>query len=183
MDAIDWAIEGTVNCARREEGLPDLTGTALGSWVTGAATLGVTDAAALAGAGEGLCAGAALAAGFTAAAVALAAAGVGDFFATGAAALGGGAVFLAGVVTVFFGAGTLAFAGVLEMDLTGAAVFLTGAAGALVALAALILVAATGLAPVPGLAFLVLVAFNSCLLIETQGARWREVQGAAGVPP
>ena len=81
------------------------------------------------------------------------------------------------------GAGTLAFAGVLEMDLTGAAVFLTGAAGALVALAALTLVAATGLAPVPGLAFLVLVAFNSCLLIETQGARWREVQGAAGVPP
>ena len=98
-------------------------------------------------------------------------------------ALVAGAVFLAGVVTIFFGAGALAFAGVLELDFTGTAAFLAGAEGALVALAVLTLDAATGLAAAPGLAFLVLVAFNSCLLIETQGARWREVQGSAGVPP
>jgi hypothetical protein len=111
-----------------------------------------------------------------------------DFFVAGAAALDAGAtvIFLAGVVTVFFGAGALAFAGVLAMGLTGATVFLAGATGALAALAVLALDVATGLVDVPGLAFLVLVAFNSCLLIETQGARLREFQVSTrrcGVPP
>ena len=74
----------------------------------------------------------------------------------------------------------VALAGVLERGLIGAAGFLAGATGALVGLAALDLAAATGFA------FWVLVAFNSCLLIETQGARWRVVQEfsrLAGLPP
>jgi hypothetical protein len=50
----------------------------------------------------------------------------------------------------------------------------------LVALAVLTLDAATGLAAAPGLAFLVLVAFNSCLLIETQGARWGKFKAPPG---
>lgn len=80
------------------------------------------------------------------------------FFATGAGALDTGVatVFLAPVAAVCFGAVALALA---------------GDAGALTALALLALAEATGFTVLLGLAFLVLVAFNSCLLIETQGPR------------
>lgn len=199
-------MDGTVNCAKREEGLPDFTGTADGSLLTGTATLAGAAATGLAATAAAFAATGALAAGFAATAGALAAgfegaAGlatllaldalaltVGVFLAAGAAALaaGAGVVFLAGLVTVFFGAGALALAGVLERALIGAAGFLAGATGTLAALAGLDLAAGTDLDAAPGLAFLVLVAFNSCLLIETQGARWRAVQEfsrLAGLPP
>lgn len=195
-------MDGTVNCAKRDEGLPDFTGTADGSLLTGTATLAgvaatglAATAAALAATGALAAIAGALAAGFEGAAGlatllaldALAPTG-GVFLAAGAAALaaGAGVVFLAGVVTVFFGAGALALAGVLERALIGAAGFLAGATGTLAALAGLDLAAGTDLDAAPGLAFLVLVAFNSCLLIETQGARWRVVQEfsrLAGLPP
>ena len=91
-----------------------------------------------------------------------------------------------GVVTVFFGADALVLACVGEIDLGATAGFLAGATGVLAVLAALGLGAGTCLAGVLGLAFLVLVAFNSCLLIETHGPRLREVQlltRPAGLPP
>ena len=111
-----------------------------------------------------------------------------DFFAAGAAALdaGAGVVFLVGVVTVFFGADALVLACVGEIDFGATAGFLAAATGVLAVLAALGLAAGTCLAAVLGLAFLVLVAFNSCLLIETHGPRLREVQlvtRPAGLPP
>ena len=157
-----------------------MTGTALGSLLTGVSTLGASGAAGLAATGAALLlTRGALPAGFAAAAGALAATAVlvADFFETLATALdaGAGVVFLVDVVTVFFGAGTLVLVGVLEVGLTGAVGFLAGATGALAALAELDLAADTGLAALPGFAFLVLVAFNSCLLIETQGPRLREV--------
>ncbi len=58
-------------------------------------------------------------------------------------------------------------AGALETVFTGPADFLAGTTGALAERA---LVAETALLAATGLAFLVLVAFNSCLLIETLGA-------------
>lgn len=190
MEATDWAIEGTVNCARRDEGLPDFTGTAAGSLLGCVGTLGATGAATLAGAGAALPTAGALLAGFTVAAGALDAAAVlaADFFAAGAAALdaGAGVVFLVEVVTVFFGADALVLACVGEIDFGATAGFFAAATGVLAVLAALGLAAGTCLAAVLGLAFLVLVAFNSCLLIETHGPRLREVQlvtRPAGLPP
>ena len=180
MEATDWAIEGTVNCARRDEGLPDLTGTAVGSLLGCVGSLGAIGAATLAGAGAALPTGGALLAGLKVAAGALDATAVlaADFFAAGAAGLGagGGAVFLVGVITVFFGAEALVLACVLEINLGATAGFLVGATDVLAVFVALGLAAGTCLAAVLGLAFLVLVAFNSCLLIETHGPRLREVQ-------
>ena len=117
----------------------------------GLAAVAFTVGAVLTGAGGSLALGAGLGSGF---------------FAVGAAALaaGGDAIFLTGVVTVFFGAGAAALAGILETDLAGPTGFLGGTTGALAPLAVLALAVATDLAGVPGLAFLVLVAFNSCLL-------------------
>ena len=165
VDATDCAIEGTVNCARREEGRPDFTGTAVGPAVTGgaASTFG---GATIAAAGEGVFATTAL--GFAAgAAEAL------GFVATGAAAgfLGAacGATTLltgllfTGAVTIFFAAGRFAFDGVLEADFTGAAGFLA-AVVVFTLLAATAFAFGCGLAATLGLAFLVLVALNSCLL-------------------
>jgi hypothetical protein len=144
--------------------------------------LGATGTSTVAAAAAALLTGGALLAGFAVAAGALDATAVlgADFFAAGAAALGAGAgvVFLVEVVTVFFGADALVLACFLEVDAGVTAGFLTGATG--------VLAAGTCLAAVLGLAFLVLVAFNSCLLIETHGPRLREVQlltRPAGLPP
>jgi hypothetical protein len=120
VEATDWAIEGTVNCARREEGLPDLTGTAVGSLLGCVSTLGATGKSALAATGAALITSGALLAGFTAAAGALDTTAVlaAVFFAAGARALdaGTGVVFLVEVVTVFFGVDALVLACVLEID-------------------------------------------------------------------
>jgi hypothetical protein len=113
-------MEGTVNCANRDEGLPDLTGTAVGSLLGCVGTLGATGTSTAAATGAALPAGGALLAGFTVAAGALDATAVlaADFFAAGAVALDAvaGVVFLVEVVTVFFGADALVLACVLEID-------------------------------------------------------------------
>lgn len=192
MDATDWAIEGTVNCARRDEGLPDLTGTAVGSLLGCIGTLGATGRGTLAARGAALLtSGALVGSGLTMAAGALDTTAVlaADFFAAGAAVLdagaGAGEVFLVEVVTVFFGAEVLGFAWVLEIGFGAAAGSLAGTTGVLAVLDALGLAAGTCLAAVVGLAFLVLVAFNSCLLKETHRPRLWDVQiltRPAGLP-
>lgn len=165
VDATDCAIEGTVNCARREEGRPDFTGTAVGPAVTGgaASTFG---GATIAAAGEGVftttalgfAAGAAEALGFVATGAAAGFLGA----ACGATTLLTGLLFT-GAVTIFFTAGRFAFDGVLEADFTGAAGFLA-AVVVFTLLAANAFAFGCGLAATLGLAFLVLVALNSCLL-------------------
>ena len=156
VDATDCAIEGTVNCARREEGRPDFTGTAGGPAVTGGAaiTFGATTIGA---AVEGAFGTTAL--GFVATGAAA------DFLgaAFGAAALLTGLLFT-GEVTVFFAAGGFAFDGVLAEDFTGVGGFFAAAVVALTLLVATALAFGCGLAATVGWAFLVLVAFNSCLL-------------------
>ena len=111
VDATDCAIEGTVNCARREEGRPDFTGTAGGPAVPGgaASTFG------------GATIGAAVEGAFGTTALGFVATGAAaDFLgaAFGAAALLTGLLFT-GEVTVFFEAGGFAFDGVLAEDFTG----------------------------------------------------------------
>jgi hypothetical protein len=167
-----------------------LTGTAVGSLLGCVGNLGVTGISTLAATGAALITSGALLAGFTAAAGALDTTAVlaAVFFAAGARALdaGTGVVFLVEVVTVFFGAEALVLACVLEINLGATAGFLVGATDVLAVFVALGLAAGTCLAAVLGLAFLVLVAFNSCLLVETHGPRLREVQlltRPAGLPP
>ena len=166
VDATDCAIDGTVNCARLEEGRPDFTGTAGGPAVTGGAAStfgGATIVAAFEGAfgttALGFVAGAADALGFVATGAAAGFLGA----AFGAAALLTGLLFT-GEVTVFFAAGGFAFDGVLAEDFTGVAGFFAAAVVALTLLVATALAFGCGLAATVGWAFLVLVAFNSCLL-------------------
>jgi hypothetical protein len=66
-----------------------------------------------------------------------------------------------GVVTIFFAEGGFAFGGDLATDFTGATGFFAAVFSALVVLAATALAFGCGLAATGGLAFLVLVAFNS----------------------
>lgn len=114
-------------------------------------------------------------------------AGATDFFAVGAAAfeVAAGLAFLAGGVTVFFEAGALTLVGVfegvlevaLEVALGGVADFFAATVGALVTLP---LADETFLLATAGLAFLVLVAFNSCLLNATRGARRQAFENRSG---
>ena len=167
VDATDCAIEGTVNCARREEGRPDFTGIAVGPAATGGAAStfwGTTIAAAgesegvFATTALGFAAGAAEALGFGATGAAAGFLGA----ACGATTLLTGLLFT-GAVTMFFAAGRFAFDGVLAADFTGAAGFLA-AVVVFTLLAATAFAFGCGLAATLGLAFLVLVALNSCLL-------------------
>jgi len=186
VEATDCAIDGTVSCAKRDDGRPDFTGTA------GAAALVGVGGATLAGA----LTGAAAAAGFLTAdfsgadlaAVLGFGAGGGGAFALTAGALGlltftAGLLF-AGAAADFLAMGALplaaGFTGDLAADLTGVVGFLAGAADALAPLAGLGLAAGLALATTLGFAFLVLVAFNLCLLCQTQGPGWwRRARNAA----
>jgi hypothetical protein len=159
-------MEGTVNCARREEGRPDFTGTAAGPTVVagvasnlGGATSVTAGAGGFASTALGLTALAAGALGFEAGGAAA------GFLAAvwGVTTLLTGLLFT-GVVTVFFAEEGVAFGGDLTADFTGTNGFFAAVVTALALLAATALAFGCGLAATWGLAFLVLVAFNSCLL-------------------
>lgn len=177
VDAIDCAMDGTVSCARREDGRPDLVGTELTTAGAGAGLTGLGEMA------------------FTGAVVLVSAATAGvsawvaleGFFKTAASATGflaaAATVFLGGVATGFWGAeAAVASAGfAFTLGLVGAAAFFAGAAvAAALAGAALDLAGAAIFAsgwtvlaeavPTFALLGLALLAFTSCLLTETRSA-------------
>jgi len=194
VDATDWAIDGTVSCANREEGRPDFTGTALvagaGAGTGGEGAIACTDGLTFASTETGgVLAEMDLEIGFTARALAVGAftlvalsgtaTGAADFFAATDVLRTVAVAVLAAWVTGWV---CVAFSPALGLAFFADFTALSGLGGISMALLTGFIVT---LALVGGA--LVVLAFTFCLLTETRGVLlrgvWLPVSGAAAPGP